>query len=63
MTKGLGVDACLEVVGHASALMTALELIRPYGAISSCGVHTHDLAIPGSMLYAKKCVSSLPKTS
>jgi len=54
VTKGLGVDACLEVVGHGSALLTALELIRPYGVISSCGIHTHDIVIPGPLCYAKK---------
>lgn len=53
-TEGRGADACLEVVGHESALITAMELARPYGVISSCGVHTHAAALPGDMLYGKK---------
>jgi threonine dehydrogenase-like Zn-dependent dehydrogenase len=53
-TDGRGADACLEVVGHESALVTAMELARHYGVISSCGVHTHDTKLPGAMLYGKK---------
>jgi threonine dehydrogenase-like Zn-dependent dehydrogenase len=44
----------LEVVGHESALLHAMKLVRFYGVISSCGVHTHDFQIPGAMLYGKK---------
>jgi threonine dehydrogenase-like Zn-dependent dehydrogenase len=53
-TDGRGADAVLEVVGHASALVTAVDLVRPFGAISSCGVHTQDITLSGSMIYAKK---------
>jgi threonine dehydrogenase-like Zn-dependent dehydrogenase len=53
-TEGRGADAALEVVGHQGAIDTAVDLVRPFGVISSCGVHTHDVTIPGSALYGKK---------
>lgn len=53
-TEGRGADAVLEVVGHNSALETAVDLARPFGVISSCGLHTHDVKIPGLALYGKK---------
>lgn len=53
-TAGRGADAALEVVGHPGALQTAIELVRPYGAISSCGVHTHNITLDGDTLYSKK---------
>lgn len=53
-TNGLGADAGIEVVGHQSALDTAIDLVRPFGVISSCGLHTHDVKIPGLTLYGKK---------
>ncbi|WOO84330.1 putative zinc-binding alcohol dehydrogenase [Vanrija pseudolonga] len=52
-TEGRGADAALEVVGHAAAIDTAVDLVRPYGVISSCGVHTHPVTVPGSALYGK----------
>jgi len=39
-TEGRGVDAILEVVGSASSLKLAIDLVRPGGTISSVGVHT-----------------------
>lgn len=57
-TEGRGADAALEVVGHESALITAMEIVRFYGVISSCGVHTHTASLPGAMLYGKKYVCS-----
>jgi threonine dehydrogenase-like Zn-dependent dehydrogenase len=56
ITSGRGADAALEVVGHESALLHAIDLVRPFGVISSCGVHTHTLSLVGSQLYAKKYV-------
>ena len=53
-TEGRGADAVLELVGHESALLTALELIRPYGVISVGGVHARPVNIPGDLLYNKK---------
>lgn len=59
-TNGRGADAALEVVGHPGALMTAIELVRAYGAVSSCGVHTHAITLDGDTLYSKKYVTNLP---
>lgn len=54
LTKGRGADVILEVVGHNSALVTATELARPFGVISSCGVHNLPVSLPGTALYGKK---------
>jgi threonine dehydrogenase-like Zn-dependent dehydrogenase len=53
-TDGRGADATLEIVGHQGAIDTAVDLVRPFGVVSSCGVHTHNVSIPGSALYGKK---------
>ncbi|KAL9933181.1 hypothetical protein V8E36_007899 [Tilletia maclaganii] len=53
LTGGRGADVVCEVVGSAQALQLALDLVRPWGAISSCGVHTHEVSLPGGALYAK----------
>ena len=53
-TDGRGADVVLEVVGHPSALSTALELVRPCGVISSCGVYTQYIEVDGATLYGKK---------
>lgn len=53
-TEGRGADAVLEIVGHESALRSAMDLARPYGVISSCGVHTHETKLDGVGLYGKK---------
>lgn len=55
-TEGRGADAVLELVGHADALLTATELVRPYGVISSGGVHNQTLDLPGKVMYGKKWV-------
>lgn len=52
-TNGRGADAVLEVVGHESAVLDALSLVRPYGAVSSVGVHTRNITIDGNILYDK----------
>ncbi|MEQ9377816.1 MAG: alcohol dehydrogenase family protein [Imperialibacter sp.] len=39
-TKGIGVDAVMEVVGNPSAQQLAFDAVRPGGIISSVGVHT-----------------------
>lgn len=39
---GHGADAVIEVVGLSPALRTAYDLIRPFGAISSIGVHNAE---------------------
>lgn len=53
-TEGRGADAVLEVVGHVSALRNAMDIARPYGVVSSCGVHTHETTLDGVALYGKK---------
>lgn len=47
-------EAVLEVVGHPSALTLAYTLVRPFGLITSIGVHP-DATLPftGRQLYAK----------
>ncbi|TXT11080.1 hypothetical protein VHUM_01831 [Vanrija humicola] len=52
-TDGRGADAVLEVVGHAGAVLTALDLVRPYGAVSSVGVHSRHIDLDGDQLYSK----------
>jgi len=53
-TDGRGADAVCEVVGHTDALLKAIELARPFGVVSSCGVHSHPVTMSGYGLYAKK---------
>ncbi|EFX00301.1 alcohol dehydrogenase [Grosmannia clavigera kw1407] len=42
VSGGRGADAVIEVVGLSPALRTAYDLIRPFGAISSIGVHNAE---------------------
>lgn len=44
VTEGRGADAVIEVVGLSPALRTAYELIRPWGVISSIGVHNAEVS-------------------
>jgi threonine dehydrogenase-like Zn-dependent dehydrogenase len=37
LTDGRGADTVIEGVGHADALRTAFDLLRPWGNISSFG--------------------------
>ena len=53
-TEGRGADAVLEIVGVGPALKTAMELVRPYGVVSSCGVHGGKRDLEGDLLYGKK---------
>ena len=52
-TEGRGADAVIEVVGHPDALTLALDLVRPYGSLSSVGVYTEVMPISGVVLYTK----------
>jgi threonine dehydrogenase-like Zn-dependent dehydrogenase len=45
LTNGRGDDAVIEVVGLSPALRTAYELLRPWGTISSVGVHNAEVSI------------------
>ncbi len=44
VTEGRGADVVIEVVGSSAALKTAFELIRPFGIISSIGVHNGEVS-------------------
>lgn len=50
---GRGADVVMEIVGHADAFMLAFDLIKPWGKISSVGVHTEPLPLHGLMCYGK----------
>jgi threonine dehydrogenase-like Zn-dependent dehydrogenase len=67
-TDGRGADAVLEVVGNSAALITAIEMVRPWGqsrlriicrayvvagAVSSCGVHIQEFNFNVALLYNK----------
>lgn len=45
VTEGRGADLVVEVVGLSPALRTAFDLIRPFGAISSIGVHNAEVSL------------------
>ncbi|KAL1745467.1 chaperonin 10-like protein [Schizophyllum fasciatum] len=50
----VGCSAVLEVVGNTSALKLAYDLVRPFGVISSVGVHSVvPLPLTGDDLYSK----------
>jgi threonine dehydrogenase-like Zn-dependent dehydrogenase len=44
-TDGRGADMVVEVVGHSIALRTAFDLVRPFGVISSIGVHNSEVSL------------------
>lgn len=43
VTDGRGADMAVEVVGLSPALRTAFDLVRPFGTISSIGVHNAEV--------------------
>lgn len=45
LTDGRGADAVIEVVGLSPALRTAFDLLRPWGTISSVGVHNAEVSV------------------
>jgi threonine dehydrogenase-like Zn-dependent dehydrogenase len=47
LTNGRGADAVIEVVGLSPALRTGFELLRPWGTISSVGVHNGEVSRSG----------------
>jgi len=53
LTNGRGVDAVIEGVGHEDALKTGFDLMRPWGNISSFGVHQESIPWTGNQAYAK----------
>ncbi|OBZ65101.1 putative zinc-type alcohol dehydrogenase-like protein AdhB [Grifola frondosa] len=53
-TSGFGCNAVLEIVGNNSALTLAYQLVRPFGLISSVGVHQEPpLPFNGRDVYDK----------
>ncbi|KAL2181561.1 chaperonin 10-like protein [Thermothelomyces heterothallicus CBS 202.75] len=52
-TDGRGADAVIEVVGLSPALRTAFDLVRPFGVISSIGVHNAEIPWSGDEAYSK----------
>ncbi|KAK9474892.1 chaperonin 10-like protein [Dipodascopsis tothii] len=52
-TAGRGADVVLEVVGAADALRLAYDLIRPFGVISSIGVHNSAMPFSATDAYDK----------
>lgn len=53
LTDGRGADAVIEVVGLSAALQTAFDLLRPWGNISSVGVHNGEIPWTGNQAYGK----------
>ena len=53
LTDGRGVDTVIEGVGHEDALKTGFELLRPWGNISSFGVHNGPIPWTGNQAYGK----------
>lgn len=53
LTDGRGADVVIEVVGHSSALDMAFTLLRPWGTISSVGVHNGEIPWTGNQAYGK----------
>ncbi|UPK97282.1 hypothetical protein LCI18_008217 [Fusarium solani-melongenae] len=52
-TEGRGADVAIEVVGLSPALRTAFDLIRPFGILSSIGVHNAEIPWTGNEAYNK----------
>ncbi|KAF3915883.1 hypothetical protein AA313_de0202813 [Arthrobotrys entomopaga] len=52
-TEGRGADVVIEIVGSSKALRFAYDLVRPWGGISSIGVHNAELPFSGAEMYAK----------
>ena len=53
LTDDRGADVVIEVVGHSSALDLGFQLLRPWGTISSVGVHNGEIPWTGNQAYGK----------
>lgn len=53
LTDGRGADVVIEVVGLSPALKMGFELLRPWGIISSVGVHNGEIPWTGNQAYGK----------
>lgn len=45
ITEGRGADAVIEVVGLSPALRMGFDLLRPWGVLSSVGVHNGEVCL------------------
>jgi threonine dehydrogenase-like Zn-dependent dehydrogenase len=52
LTGGLGVDVSIEALGTQGTFEAALRVLRPAGTLSSLGVYSGKLAIPGEAFAA-----------
>ncbi|KAJ9668188.1 hypothetical protein H2201_001617 [Coniosporium apollinis] len=53
VTEGRGADVVIEVVGLSPALKMGFEILRPWGVISSVGVHNGEIPWTGNQAYGK----------
>lgn len=53
LTSSRGADIVVEVVGLSPALKLGFELLRPWGVISSVGVHNGEIPWTGNQAYGK----------
>lgn len=57
-TEGRGADVVIEVVGRADALQLCLDLVRPFGEVSSIGALNEPLNMTGANTYGKNVTIS-----
>ncbi|KAA8567491.1 hypothetical protein MFRU_040g00090 [Monilinia fructicola] len=57
LTDGRGADCVIEGVGHADALRTGFDLLRPWGTLSSFGVQQDEIPWSGNEAYGKNIKS------
>ncbi|KAF2020446.1 NAD(P)-binding protein [Aaosphaeria arxii CBS 175.79] len=53
LTDGRGADIVIEIVGLSPALQMGFDLLRPWGVISSAGVHNGEIPWNGNQAYGK----------
>jgi threonine dehydrogenase-like Zn-dependent dehydrogenase len=53
VTEGRGADAVIEVVGNSPALRLGFDILRPWGVMSSVGVHNGEVPWTGNEAYGK----------
>lgn len=61
VTEGRGADVVIEVVGLSPALRLAFDLVRPWGVISSIGVHNEEVRLC-SVFISTKLLTSITDT-
>ena len=53
LTNGRGADIVIELVGSSPALKMGFDFLRPWGKISSVGVHNGDVPFTAKEAYGK----------